>query len=113
MYGRDWKECSMHVKSKTAAQCKNFYHNFKRKVNFDDALDKHSQNQQKAFGSSRVTRSTVKESEEGNSDSEYVPSVPDTMEPIVPPVPMTPDVCVLQIILQLKLTIQQRMNFCV
>lgn len=63
-FGRDWKECANMVKSKTAAQCKNFFHNFKRKVNFDEALDRHSQLQQKAMGGARITRSSAKDVDE-------------------------------------------------
>ena len=39
--GRDWDAISQRVGTKTAAQCKNFYFNYKKKMNLEALLAEH------------------------------------------------------------------------
>ncbi len=41
LHGRNWMEISQMVKTKTEAQCKNFYFNYKRKLDLENVIAEH------------------------------------------------------------------------
>uniref|UniRef100_A0A4W5M326 Nuclear receptor corepressor 1 n=1 Tax=Hucho hucho TaxID=62062 RepID=A0A4W5M326_9TELE len=74
-HGRNWPAIAKMVGTKSEAQCKNFYFNYKRRHNLDNLLQQHKQDTRRARGDRDPSQS---ESGENSSDTESAPSPSQT-----------------------------------
>uniref|UniRef100_A0A8C7JS28 Nuclear receptor corepressor 1 n=1 Tax=Oncorhynchus kisutch TaxID=8019 RepID=A0A8C7JS28_ONCKI len=73
-HGRNWPAIAKMVGTKSEAQCKNFYFNYKRRHNLDNLLQQHKQDTRRARGDRDPSQS---ESGDNSSDTESAPSPSD------------------------------------